>query len=69
MRTAAARLLGRDPQANAQDQQLLASVLDPHTPGDIQSAAVHALAMTGAELVPETLLSTGPVTSHKHARL
>jgi putative membrane-bound dehydrogenase-like protein len=57
-RTAAIALLGREPDKRLEDSALLASLLNPHTPQEVQSAAIVALVRLGDASVLETLLSS-----------
>ncbi|HEY5313987.1 MAG TPA: c-type cytochrome, partial [Pirellulales bacterium] len=56
-RCAAITLLGRGPDKRAEDIALLTSLLNPHSPQEVQSAAIVALARLGDASVPATLLS------------
>ncbi|HEV8292957.1 MAG TPA: PVC-type heme-binding CxxCH protein, partial [Tepidisphaeraceae bacterium] len=55
-RTAAVRLLGRAPDKRAEDIKLLASLLVPQTPVELQSAAIPTLARLKQDDVPAILL-------------
>jgi putative heme-binding domain-containing protein len=55
-RVAAVRLLGRRPGESADDRTTLAKLLGPQTPGEVQSAAVTALAAGGGKDTPALLL-------------
>jgi putative heme-binding domain-containing protein len=55
-RSAAVRLLGRDPKHQADDVKLLTGLLNPQTPDVIQTAAVSALAKSRAKETPQLLL-------------
>ena len=56
-RLRAIKLLGRSSDERSADLKVLAELLSPQTPAAIQSAAVSALAATGDQQVPATLLS------------
>jgi putative heme-binding domain-containing protein len=55
-RTAAAGLLARNPDKRADTLSLLASWLTPRQPGELQRAAIRALALTADAAVPSALL-------------
>ena len=55
-RVAAAGLLGREAGKEADDLPLLASLLAPQNPGDLQLAAVRAIGKTGQPGVPDLLI-------------
>ena len=55
-RTAAAGLLARNPDKRADTLSLLASWITPRQPGEIQRAAIRALALTADAAVPSALL-------------
>ena len=59
-RATAARLLARDSTQRAATLTLLAGWLAPRQPGELQRAAVSALAMTADPSVPATLLAGWP---------
>ncbi|HWC91403.1 MAG TPA: c-type cytochrome, partial [Pirellulales bacterium] len=56
-RTAAVALLGRGPDKRLEDLALLASLLGPHTPQEVQSTAILAFIRLGDASVVKTLLS------------
>lgn len=55
-RTAAIGMLGRDPRSAAADTRQLAALLVPQTTASLQSAAIAALARSGAPQVADTIL-------------
>lgn len=59
-RAAAVSLLGREPAHRAADLQALASLLNPATPGQVQTAAVRAIARTADSSTPQLLLANWP---------
>jgi putative heme-binding domain-containing protein len=56
-RAAAARLLGRQKEFADEDRKLLAGLLSPRSPGDVQRAAVSSLARFGGADLPAVLLA------------
>jgi putative heme-binding domain-containing protein len=65
-RSAAARLLGREPAEREHDMDRLASLLDPATPGEVQMTAVKSLVANGDDQTSTALLkqwsAQGPET-------
>jgi putative heme-binding domain-containing protein len=59
-RAAAAGLLGREPAQISADVDLLVSLLQPSTSGEVQKAAVKALAWTARADIPQLLLQNWP---------
>ncbi len=55
-RVAAVRVLGRNPAEPANDRKVLEDLLGPQSPGEVQAAAVAALARTAASDTPAVLL-------------
>ncbi|HXG49514.1 MAG TPA: neutral/alkaline non-lysosomal ceramidase N-terminal domain-containing protein, partial [Methylomirabilota bacterium] len=62
-RSAAARLLARDPARRAEALALLRAWLEPARPGELQREAVAALALTGDAAVADVLLAAWPSLS------
>jgi putative membrane-bound dehydrogenase-like protein len=60
LRSAAAGLAARDESRRAETLRTLASLLTPRVPGELQRAAIAALAATGDASVPATLLAAAP---------
>ncbi len=59
-RVAAVRVLGRGRTRQDEDLTLLASLLEPRVPGDVQVGAVRALARLNRPAVPEKVLAGWP---------
>lgn len=55
-RVAALRLLGRSPESRDADREAVADLLDPAQPGDVQSAAIRALARMGDAQAADAIL-------------
>ncbi|MDP3072118.1 MAG: HEAT repeat domain-containing protein [Opitutaceae bacterium] len=56
-RVAAVRILGRNRSQQAEDLELVAGLLAPQTPVEVQVAAVHALGRMNRPVVPERVLA------------
>ncbi len=53
-------LMARDPDHRVETVTALATMITPQTPSEIQAAAVHDLAVTGDDKVPDLLLAAWP---------